>query len=177
MRAFIIDENGNIDFADSLKALPQVRTMLTLNYNKGKGDVDGRNRGRYEREKNYLFYMYSFQSPYNEDTAERRLNKSLGLAGLPESFKESELLESLAKEIDTIQKLSYEWKALCRARVHLERLDDMISTTEDPDIIIKFMEKLPKLNETMAIAEKAFKDALKDKIVAVGGEEISEWES
>jgi len=99
------------------------------------------------------------------------------LAGLPESFKETELLESLAKEIDTIQKLSYEWKALCRAREHLERLDSMIGESLDPDIIIKFMEKLPKLNETMAIAEKAFKDALKDKIVAVGGEEIGEWES
>ncbi len=88
---------------EELELIPEFRPLLALNYNKGEGDVDGRKRHRAEREFTYMWFMYSFLTPYYDSSESERHEESLKTADLPSDYKFSEELKAAIARYKSLQ--------------------------------------------------------------------------
>ena len=88
---------------EELELIPEFRPLLALSYNKGEGDVDGRKRQRAEREFTYMWFMYSFLTPYYDFSEEERQAEALKTAGLPPDYKLSDELKTAIVRYQSIQ--------------------------------------------------------------------------
>lgn len=88
---------------EELELIPEFKPLLALNYNKAEGDIDGRKRQRAEREFTYMWYMYSFLTPYYDYAEEERHQEALRTATLPADYKFSEDLKAAIKRYQSIQ--------------------------------------------------------------------------
>lgn len=119
-------EEGDIVLANSILALDVWAKLHTLNYNKAKGDVDGRQRIRYSKEIKYVYYAYSFKSPYTAYADGDRDVESKLAAGLEPDYKISkELQEAINWYKSHLDKSPY-FKALKQARALAHRTIDSL---------------------------------------------------
>jgi hypothetical protein len=147
---------GDIVLANGLLNLDVWAKLHTLNYNKATGDIDGRKRLRYEKEIKYIYYNYSFKSPYATYSTDEREVSSKIAAGLDVKFKISaELQEAINWYVSHLDKSPY-FKALKQARSLAHRTIDSI---EKLDINAKDTNGKPiyKLSEVMEAIENVDK--------------------
>jgi GH15 family glucan-1,4-alpha-glucosidase len=95
--------NYKAELNDSALLLPEIKAMLTLNYNKQKGDAQGRKKDRALAEFTYVYLAYDYGSPYADFSKEQRLKQALIDAGLPQDYAISDELKALIDKYKTIQ--------------------------------------------------------------------------
>jgi hypothetical protein len=176
MKAFTVSDEGVIALVDGLMALPICKECLfTLKYNKQAGDSEGKKRYRIDKELQYLFHMYSWDSSYQEESEVERDISVRGYLELPDDWKMSEELNILKEEIVKVQETNLVWRSLKFARKQLYRIEELVENSDDPEVAFKYFDKLPKVITTLELIEKKFEDSKKSQ-VTTGGRSVSNWE-
>lgn len=174
MKLTKIDDNGNVTgITDEFRSMPEFRTIWTLEYNKGKGDHDGRKRDRAKAELLYVEYMYNPKTPYrdySEKDREEQARLDTGLTGDWEPSKE--LLSVIKKYKDSVTTRFYKLltaaeNAIDKIRNYLDTVDLTKETSSGnlvnhPTDVIKVLSDLPKL----ATALKALQEQAKYDLVS-----------
>lgn len=82
-------EDFEIKLSDEALLIKEFKTLYSLEYNKGPGDVQGRKRNRAIQECKFLYHFCDFRSEYTDYNKEERFTESVEAAGLPENFSSS----------------------------------------------------------------------------------------
>lgn len=91
-----INEEGEIEFvSEEVKLVPEVQAILALNYNKQKGDIEGRKKVRAKVEMKYIRLVYSPSSPYKDYFEKERIEEAKADCGFPSTWELSEELKAL----------------------------------------------------------------------------------
>lgn len=167
-----IDEEGNILGYENneITAIPEFKVLWSLDYNKRKGDVDGRKRARAKSELLYMYLMHDPRSIYVNYSEEEKHQEALVASQLPEDWKPSK--EYLAVErtytsvIDTrfYKVLKAAEKALDELRNFLSRVDLTGNNVEGiqakPKDIIDIISDLPKVSASLRQLQEQAKFSL-----------------
>lgn len=93
---FKINAEGEIEFvAEEVKLVPELQTLLSLKYNKGPKDHDGRKKYKALEELRYMTLAYSPKSPYKDYSEQERIAEAKLDCNFPPDWKESEELKAL----------------------------------------------------------------------------------
>lgn len=136
--------------------MPEFKAMLSLNYNKQPGDIDGRKRSRAHKEFLYLFYRRDPRSAYREYEDKDREEESKLTAGLPSDWLPSPEFRAVEQKylscVTTryMKLLNAAEKAVDKVRSFLDTVDLTERTTSgsfvvSPKQIIEVIENLPKV--------------------------------
>lgn len=88
--------DGNIALEkDEVMLHPEIQEMITMKYNKGPDDYDGRRRERAFKEFTYVYLMYDYASTYAELDEKDRHIYSLRSARLPQDYVISKEMKAL----------------------------------------------------------------------------------
>lgn len=94
-----LNQEGEIEFnSQEIKLVPEVQALMTLKYNKGPKDADGRKKYRALNELRYLYLVYSLRSPYRDFISEDRVKEAKADCGFPEDWKESQELQAVIEK-------------------------------------------------------------------------------
>lgn len=164
-----LNEDGEIEFnSEEVKLVPEVQTLLTLKYNKGPKDNDGRKRYRALAELKYLYLNYSPKSPYKDYSEAERKEEAMKDCNFPEGWVESSELKALIPKFERGQKtkfvrlLNTAERFLDKMEAHLnslnlgERKDDGTYINK-PKEIIDSLKQLPSLAQTLQELEQQVK--------------------
>jgi len=155
MEWFKITEEGEIEFVtEEVKLVPEVKAILTREYNTETGDAQGRKRNRAKRELKFLILNYSPKSPYRDYSENERIEEAIIDCKLPKDFKPSdELLALVPKFLEgrksrAERSLTSANKFLDKLEAHLEKvnLDERSASggvVHDPQKIMKTLENIP----------------------------------
>jgi len=109
--------------------IEEFKALYSNNYNKQKGDTQGRKKFRAIQECRFIYHYCDYRSEYSEyDDHERKL-ESLLAAGLPENYKFSPQMEACIKvfiklqETRMLKTLKVAEEALDKLRVYLSSID------------------------------------------------------
>jgi hypothetical protein len=181
-----INEEGEIEFvSQEVKLVPEVQAILALNYNKQKGDNEGKKKYRAKAECKYLFLVYSNKSPYKdyneqERIAEAKIDCNFGpeWVGSPELKKlVPKFLKGnqpkVAKLLLTVQRF------VDRFEAHLDNIDlnernASGGLVHKPTDIMGTLERLPRLAETLQELENQVKSGVIVKS-SVRGDQEEGW--
>lgn len=128
-RILKIEDNEAKLVREELELIPEFKALLSLNYNKDKGDQDGRKRFRATKEFTYIWFMYSNHSPYREYEEKERKLEALQTAGLPHNYPISTdlqaAIEKYKKLTDTrvLRLIRSAEKAVDKLRDYFETVD------------------------------------------------------
>lgn len=179
-----INEEGDIEFvSDEIKLVPEMKSLLTLEYNKGKGDNEGRKKLRVKTELKYLYLVYSPKSPYKDYTeAERVLEAKLDCL-LPQEWVESKELKLLVPkfkrgaESKVMRMLSTVERFIDKFDEHLNNIN-LNERTESglivhkPKEIMETLERLPRFAESLQELEQQAKSGVIVKTSSKGDHEV-----
>lgn len=182
IKIFKIGEEGEfVGFENNeVTAIPAFKAMLALNYNKQKGDIDGRKRFRAKSEFFYMYLMYDPRSPYVNYTEQERHEESLRDAGLDSDWKPSEEFNKvkekylLCVESRFYKVLKSAEKALDQIRVFLDSVDlsDPSKSTTKPKDIIDIIADLPKVSASLSQLQEQAKLSLSPVSQSKGDHEL-----
>lgn len=162
-----LNKDGEIEFvSEECKLVPEVQTLLSLKYNKGLKDHDGRKRYKALDELRYMYLAYSPKSPYKDYYEDERINEAKIDCSLPKDWKESEELKAcIAKYLEgTVSKIT---RALATAERFLEKFERQLNSinlnernasgalVHDPKKIMDTLKSLPDFLTTIHELEKA----------------------
>lgn len=122
-----INNEGEIEFvSEEVKLVPEMQALLSLKYNKGPKDHDGRKRYRSTEELRYMYLAYSPKSPYKDYTTEERIAEAKLDCKFPEGWIESPELQLLiAKYLKgTVSKVS---RSLGTVEKFLEKFENHLN--------------------------------------------------
>lgn len=185
---FKINEEGDIEFIISeVKLVPEVQAILAPNYNKGKGDFEGRKKSRAKNELRYLVLAYSRKSPYVDYTEKERIAQARVDCGLTEDWVESqELKELIPKFIEgnknrATRLLGTVVRFLDKFETHLNdiNLDERAmsgSLVHSPKLIMDTLKQLPGMTETLTELERQARTDIVKKVGSKGDHELG-WMS
>jgi hypothetical protein len=170
-------ENNEAKLArEELELIPEFKTLLSLAYNKDKGDIDGRKRFRAIKELTYIWFMYSNSSPYREYDEKERKIESLQTATLPPNYPISTdllaAIEKYKKLTDTrvLKLIRAAEKAIDRLREYFETVNfternSAGTLVNKPSEVISAISQLDKVSEgleRLATRQKAEKNQFVD---------------
>jgi hypothetical protein len=154
-------DTGEIELvSEEVKMVPVLQALSALNYNKAKGDLDGRKRYRMRAELKYMYFMYSFTSPYVDYNETERHVEALIDAGLPEDWKPSKEFTEAADKYrkaspnKVMRLLKTTESFVDKFEVYLNGIDLNERTpsgaaVHDPSKIMTTIQKLPGLAQTL----------------------------
>lgn len=167
-----INAEGELEFvAEEVKLVPEVQALLSLKYNKGPKDHDGRKRYRAMEELRYMYLAYSPKSPYKDYLEDERTKEAKDDCKFPDSWTESaELQACIAKyKKGTISKITRSLNTVERFlekfEKHLNSIDldertQMGALIHDPAKVMTTLSKLPQFLKTIQELEMAAKNDL-----------------
>lgn len=153
-----IEDNEAKLLREELELIPEFKALLSLSYNKDKGDIDGRKRIRATKEFTFIWFMYSHYSPYREYDEKERRKEALGTASLPESYPiGTELLSAITKykqlnETRILKLIRAAETAIDRLRGYFETIDFTKETqggalVNKPTDVINAISNLDKVSD------------------------------
>lgn len=161
-----INDEGEIEFvSEEVKLVPEIQALQALNYNKQKGDLDGRKRYRAKNELKYLYLTYSSKSPYRDYTELERINQAKEDCKFPDTWVESPELKALipkylkgtknkiTRSIDTINKFLDKFD-LHLNNINLDERNLSGGLIHNPKAIMQTLEELPDLALKLAELER-----------------------
>lgn len=156
-----INDDGEIELvSEEVKLVPELTPLMTLNYNKGPKDADGRKKFRLKNELKYLYLLYSSKSPYKDYSEKERLIEVKQDCQLADNWKESPELEALVKVYQKGSPSKLE-RLLRTTEGFLDKFDAYLSTIDlteknardeyihDPKKIMDALKQLPSLAQTL----------------------------
>lgn len=164
-----VTEDGNVEFvSEEVKLVPEIQALLTLKYNKDKGDNSGRKRSRGLDELRYMYLSYSPKSPYRDYSEEERAEEAKKDCGFPPDWQEStELKLAIAKfSKGSVSKVG---RLLATVNKFLEKFEKHLNTIDlnernnngglihDPAKILSTLSQLPKTAQTIQELEQQIK--------------------
>lgn len=164
-----INEDGEVEFvSEEVKLVPEVQAILTLAYNKGPNDFDGRKRTRAKNEVKFLRLNYSSLSPYRDYSKEERREQTLIDCGFPANWTESEELKILTPKFikghnsKVARLLSKVENFLEKFEKHLDDIDlnernQSGGMVHDPAKIMTTLRGLPAMAQTIQQLEQQVK--------------------
>lgn len=164
-----INDEGEVEFvSEEVKLVPEVQAILTLNYNKAPGDIDGRKKFRAKRECKYLALAYSPRSPYKDYSESERIAEARLDCKFPLDWEPSTELKLLIPEFEEGTKnkvgrlLKTVTKFIDKFEAHLNniQLDERNQSgglIHKPTDIMATLERLPRLAETLQELENQAK--------------------
>lgn len=156
-----INDEGEIEFvSEEVKLVPEMQALLSLAYNKGKGDFEGRKKLRAKTELKYLFLAYSPKSPYKDYSKTERIAEArLDCKFLPEWEESTELKLLIPKfEEGTKNKVG---RLLKTVQNFIDKFETNLNTLDlnernasgglvyKATDIMATLERLPRLAETL----------------------------
>lgn len=165
-----LNNDGEIEFnSEECKLVPEVQTLLSLKYNKGPKDHDGRKRYKALEELKYLYLAYSPKSPYKDFYEDERIQEARIDCNFPKEWKESEELKAciakykkgsvskITRSLNTVEKF------LEKFEIHLNniQLDERNAgggLVHDPAKVMTTLGKLPDFLTTIQELERAAKN-------------------
>lgn len=181
-----LNEDGEIEIqTEEVKLVPEVQAIMTLKYNKGKGDVDGRKRVRALNELKYLYLAYSPRSPYKDFTTTERIAEAKSDCNFTDDWKESPELEALVPKFKkgSVSKISRMLETVNefveKFEMHLRTLDlnernGAGGYVNNPKDVIATLKQLPDLATTLQELEIQAKfDTI--KTVGARGDQEPGW--
>ncbi len=164
-----INDEGEVEFvSEEVKLVPEVQAILTLNYNKGKGDIDGRKKHRAKLECKYMCLGYSPRSPYKDYSEAERLVEAKLDCKFPADWVMSPELKALIPEFEEGTKnkvgrlLKTVTKFIDKFETHLNSIElnernASGGLIHKPTDIMATLERLPRLAETLQELENQAK--------------------
>jgi len=175
MKLFRIEEYIPIP-TEECQACAPFQELLTLNYNKAPGDVDGRKRIRGNKELRYIYFSCDYRSEFANFSDKERRKFALKAAGLPQDYKLSTELESACvfymsiNSSRSIQVLESARKAVDEIRHYFNSVDITVLDTDSPDekdrkfvLAGKLMDNLGKLPTVLKKLEELEEKVKKDE--------------
>lgn len=179
-----INENGEVEFAsEEIKLVPEVLRLLTLNYNKGPGDNEGRKKRRALTELKYLYLAYSPKSPYKDFSDTERIAEARIDCNLPVTWEESEELKAVipkffkgtktkvARLLDTVNKFMDKFEAHLNS-IDLNERNMSGGIVHTPKSVMETLERLPRLAETLQELENQARSGIIVKTSSKGDHEV-----
>lgn len=125
-----LNGDGEIEFvSEEVKLVPEMQALLSLKYNKQKGDNEGRKKFRALQELRYMYLAYSPKSPYRDYTTKERIEEAKQDCNFPADWEESTELKFLIQKFikgsqsTSARSLSTTKKFLEKFEEHLNGLD------------------------------------------------------
>lgn len=161
-----LNAEGEIEFvSEEVKLVPEVQALLTLKYNKGPKDMDGRKKYRAMNELKYMYLAYSPKSPYKDYYEKERFEEARVDCGLVKEWKEPEELKALIPKYlkGTVSKVT---RSLGTAERFLEKFEIYLNgidlnerkasgdTVHDPKNIMMTLKQLPDFLNTIQDLER-----------------------
>lgn len=164
-----VNAEGELEITDEAKLVPEVQALLTLKYNKGPKDHDGRKRFRVHEELRYMRLVYSPKSPYRDYYEDERIAEARLDCGFPKEWVESpELKAAIGKYIKgAVSKVSRSLNTterfLEKFEKHLNKidLDERTATggiVHDPAKVMNTLKALPDFLQTIQELERQAKN-------------------
>lgn len=176
-----LSEDGQILFADEIVATyPFIKPLLSLQYNKEKGDTEGKLRNRAKRELMFLYvaYINTGTNEYEFWSQEERVMEGKKLAGLPADFQPSKELQQTIEYIEQfnthepLEKAYKAIKALAESTIQDLQNNTSLKLNEKLDFMLKvepFMKTLVSLETLKGTLQETRKKRGK---TAIGNREI-----
>lgn len=161
-----VNPDGDIEFvSEEIKLVPEVQELMTLKYNKGPGDHDGRKKYRAKNELKYMYLNYSKKGPYKDYSAEERFAEAKIDCNLPQNWQESVELQAVVKKYlkaapsKLVRLLHTSEKVLDKLDAYLNSIDftktdDKGSLVHEPKAVMDTLNKLPALASTLQTLEQ-----------------------
>lgn len=163
-----LNKDGEIEFvAEEVKLVPEVQTLMSLKYNKGLKDHDGRKKYKALTELKYMYLAYSPKSPYKDFYEDERIAEARVDCNFPKEWRESEELKAcIAKYLKgSVSKIT---RALATTERFLEKFEKQLNSIDlnernqmsgavihDPKKIMDTLKSLPDFLTTIHELEKA----------------------
>jgi hypothetical protein len=165
-----LDKDGELIFnSEEVKLVPEVQELMSLKYNKGPKDNDGRKRYKALAELKYMYLVYSPKSPYKDYYEKERIEEAKLDCAFPDGWTESpELRAVIAKYMKgSVSKITRSLKTvekfLEKFEKHLNDIDLNERTgggtlVHDPAKVMTTLGKLPDFLTTIHELERAAKN-------------------
>lgn len=179
-----INDEGEIEFqSDEVKLVPEVQALLALNYNKQKGDVEGRKKYRAKQEIKYLYLVYSYKSPYRDYSEDERIIEAKQDCNFGPEWVESKELKELKPKFNkglgnkVVNMLQRVYKFVDKFEKHLDNIDLNERTAtggivHDAKKVMDTLNALPRLAETLQELENQAKLGIVVKTNSRGDQEV-----
>lgn len=161
-----INEDGEVEFvSEEIKLVPEVQELMTLKYNKGPKDADGRKKFRMKAELKYMYLNYSRRGPYRDYSPTERLEESKRDCGFDTNWKESEELKAVvakytkASPNKLLRLLHTSEGVLDKLDTYFQNIDfslkdDKGALLYEPKEVMDSLNKLPRLASTLQELEQ-----------------------
>lgn len=179
-----LDDDGEIEFvSEEVKLVPELQNLLSLKYNKGPKDADGRKRIRAKQELKYLYLAYSSKSPYRDYYKEEKIAEARSDCEFDSSWKESPELTALIEKFSkgpsnkTTRSLQTVEEFLEKFEKHLKSVDLNERTSagtivHDPSKIMNTLKSLPDFLITIKELERQAKNDTIRTVKSKGDHEL-----
>ncbi len=179
-----VNDNGEVEILnEEVKLVPEFAELMSLNYNKGPKDADGRKKFRLKNELKYLYLAYSFKSPYKDFSETERIAEARADCGLDKDWKESEQLKALipkfqkgteskiARSINTINKFLDKFETFLND-LNLNERNMSGGLVHNPKAIMQTLEELPDLAIKLAELERQVRQDTVQRVGSKGDHEL-----
>lgn len=150
-----INDEGEVELnSEEVKLVPEMKPLLTLAYNKGKGDFEGRKKTRALTELKYLRLVYSSKSPYRDYSDREKIEEAKKDCEFPTDWKPSPELEALIpkfikgnrsteeRSLNTVEKFLEKFENHLN-NINLDERNASGGLVHDAGKIMTTLEKLP----------------------------------
>jgi hypothetical protein len=131
-----VNKEGEVVISDECRLIEPFSTMLTLAYNRQKGDTQGRDRVRATKEFKYIYFMFDWASSHEGMDVDERHEESLKSAGLPKNYKFSDEMTAACLKFKKLRH-SRPVRQLVTARQSLDRIRKFLDTV-DPNEQVEY---------------------------------------
>lgn len=164
-----LNKDEEVEFnSEECRLVPEIIELMSLRYNKGPKDHDGRKRYRALNELKYMYLAYSPRSPYKDFYEQERLEQARIDCLFPQDWKESPELKAVIDKYlngspnKVTRSLKTVEKFLEKFEKHLNSLDlnertSMGGYVNDPAKVMATLGKLPDFLVTIQELEKQAK--------------------
>jgi len=179
-----ITDEGEIEFVSAeVKLVPEVQAILTMAYNKGQGDFEGRKKLRAKTEMKYLYLAYSKRSPYKDFSEDERIIEARDDCKFPPDWKPSKELIALIPKFQNgtqnkvARLLGTVTKFIDKFEKNLNNID-LNERTASGGLLYKStdimatLERLPRLAETLQELENQANTGVIVKTASKGDHEL-----
>ena len=128
MKLFKIEDYSPVPTEEAY-AIKEFSDLLTLQYNKGKGDTQGRKRYRGIKELEFIFFFVDYRSEFAKYAKEERRIEALHAAGLDENYKISKELTAAITQYRKLQE-TRPIKLLNAARQAVDKMTEYFNSVE-----------------------------------------------
>jgi hypothetical protein len=165
-----LNKDGEIEFvSEECKLVPEVQTLLSLKYNKGSKDHDGRKRYRALDELKYMYLAYSPKSPYKDFYEDERIAEAKIDCNFSKEWKESEELKAcivkyskgsvskITRSLGTVEKFLEKFEKHLNS-IDLNERNAGGGLVHDPAKVMATLGRLPDFLQTIQELERAAKN-------------------